>query len=69
MTLIPKRTTPTYKATIVKGTNAARWQKAAYVDHLPSNACPAGLNIQAWLGLAHISDSAPSRPLVNEIKV
>jgi len=54
MTLIPKDMTPVYKATIAKGTNAARWQTAAYVDHLPpcNNACPAGLNIQAWLALA-----------------
>jgi NADPH-dependent glutamate synthase beta subunit-like oxidoreductase len=31
-----------------------RWQRAVYVDHLPpcNNACPAGLNIQAWLSLA-----------------
>ena len=54
MTLIPKDLTPVYKATIAKGTNAARWQAAAYVDLLPpcNNACPAGLNIQAWLALA-----------------
>src|SRR5262249_5772587 len=54
MTLIPKDMTPVYKATIAKGTNAARWQRAAYVDLLPpcNNACPAGLNIQAWLSLA-----------------
>jgi NADPH-dependent glutamate synthase beta subunit-like oxidoreductase len=54
MTLIPKDMTPVYKATIAKGTNAARWQRAEYVDLLPpcNNACPAGLNIQAWLSLA-----------------
>ncbi len=54
MTLIPKDMTPVYKSTIAKGTNATRWQKAAYVDHLPpcNNGCPAGLNIQAWLALA-----------------
>ena len=54
MTLIPTDMTPVYKATIAKGTNAARWQRATYVDHLPpcNNACPAGLNIQAWLSLA-----------------
>jgi hypothetical protein len=28
MTLSPKDMTPVYKATIAKGTNAARWQKA-----------------------------------------
>ena len=54
MTLIPKDMTPVYKATIAKGTDATRWQRAAYVDLLPpcNNACPAGLNIQAWLSLA-----------------
>jgi formate dehydrogenase (NADP+) beta subunit len=54
MTLIPKDMTPVYKATIAKGTNAMRWQRAAYVNLLPpcNNACPAGLNIQAWLSLA-----------------
>jgi NADPH-dependent glutamate synthase beta subunit-like oxidoreductase len=54
MTLIPKDMTPVYKATIAKGTNAMRWQRAEYVDLLPpcNNACPAGLNIQAWLALA-----------------
>ncbi|HUK07238.1 MAG TPA: NAD(P)-binding protein [Stellaceae bacterium] len=54
MTLIPKDMTPVYKATIAKGTNAMRWQRAAYVDLLPpcNNTCPAGLNIQAWLALA-----------------
>ena len=86
MTLSPKDMTPVYKATIAKGTNAARWQRAAYVDHLPpcNNACPAGLNIQAWLGHAQAgryedawrkymeenpSDFAAGRPLANEIKV
>ena len=54
MTLIPKDLTPVYKATIAKGTNATRWQAAAYVDLLPpcNHACPAGQNIQAWLALA-----------------
>ena len=49
-----KGMTPVYTATITKGTNAQRWQRAVYVDLLPpcNNACPAGLNIQAWLGLA-----------------
>src|SRR5208282_3485162 len=35
MTLIPKDMTPVYKATIAKGTNAMRRQRAAYVDLLP----------------------------------
>jgi Dihydroprymidine dehydrogenase domain II, 4Fe-4S cluster len=54
MALIANHLTPTYKATIAKGTNAMRWQRAEYVNLLPpcNNACPAGLNIQAWLGLA-----------------
>lgn len=54
MTLIPKDMTPVYKATIAKGTNAIRWQQAAYVNLLPpcNHACPAGLNIQAWLSFA-----------------
>jgi formate dehydrogenase beta subunit len=54
MALIPTDITPVYKATIAKGTNAMRWQRAVYVDLLPpcNNACPAGLNIQAWLALA-----------------
>jgi formate dehydrogenase (NADP+) beta subunit len=54
MTLIPKDLTPFYQATIAKGTNAVRWQRATYVDLLPpcNNACPAGLNIQAWLSFA-----------------
>ena len=58
MTLTPKDMTPGYKATIAKGTNAVRWQRAAYVDLLPpcNNACPAGLNIQAWLSLAQAGE-------------
>jgi formate dehydrogenase (NADP+) beta subunit len=54
MSLIPKDLTPVYKATIAKGTGAKRWQKPVYVDLLPpcNHACPAGENIQAWLGLA-----------------
>ena len=80
MTLIPKDLTPVYKATIAKGTNALRWQRATYVDLLPpcNNACPAGLNIQAFsLGvgggtildttLRSISDFAAGRPLANEV--
>jgi NADPH-dependent glutamate synthase beta subunit-like oxidoreductase len=54
MSLIPKDITPVYKATIGKGTSAARWQRPMYVDLLPpcNHACPAGENIQAWLDLA-----------------
>ncbi|WP_373552677.1 NAD(P)-binding protein [Haliscomenobacter sp.] len=37
-----------------KGTGALRSQIPQYIDYLPpcNNACPAGENIQAWLGLA-----------------
>ena len=54
MSLIPKDMTPVYKATIAKGTSPTRWQRPIYVDLLPpcNNACPAGVNIQAWLELA-----------------
>ena len=54
MSLIPKDLTPVYKATIGAGTGARRWQRPVYVDMLPpcNHACPAGENIQAWLGLA-----------------
>jgi formate dehydrogenase (NADP+) beta subunit len=54
MSLIPKDMTPVYKATIAKGTSGARWQRPVYIDYLPpcNNTCPAGENIQAWLGLA-----------------
>jgi len=54
MSLIPPDMTPVYKATIAKGTSAMRWQRPVYVDYLPpcNNNCPAGENIQAWLGLA-----------------
>ena len=54
MSLIPKDMTAVYKATIAKGTSSARWQRPLYVDYLPpcNNNCPAGENIQAWLGLA-----------------
>jgi NADPH-dependent glutamate synthase beta subunit-like oxidoreductase len=54
MALLPKDITPVYTVAIAKGTNAMRWQRAVYVDLLPpcNNACPAGLNIQAWLALA-----------------
>ena len=47
MSLIPSDMTPVYKATVAKGTSAARWQRPIYVDHLPpcNEACPAGLNI------------------------
>lgn len=54
MALNSKDMTPVYKATIGKGTGALRWQRAEYVNLLPpcNNACPAGLNIQAWLAFA-----------------
>ena len=54
MSLIPKDLTPSYKATIAKGTGARRWQRPVFTDYLPpcNHACPAGENIQAWLALA-----------------
>src|ERR1019366_6754724 len=54
MNPIPKDMTPVYKATIARGTSGRRWQRPVYVDYLPpcNNTCPAGENIQAWLGLA-----------------
>jgi formate dehydrogenase beta subunit len=54
MSLIPKDLTPVYKATIARGTSGRRWQRPVYADYLPpcNNTCPAGENIQAWLGLA-----------------
>lgn len=54
MSLIPKDLTPVLQATMQKGAGARRWQKPAWVDHLPpcNVACPAGENVQAWLELA-----------------
>lgn len=54
MSLIPKDLTPVYKATVAKGTDARRWQRAEYVSFLPpcNEGCPAGENVQRWLSLA-----------------
>ena len=54
MSLIPKDLTPSYKATIAKGTGARRWQRPIFTDYLPpcNHTCPAGENIQSWLALA-----------------
>jgi predicted oxidoreductase (fatty acid repression mutant protein) len=54
MSMTPHELTPVYKATIGEGTSAIRWQRPAYVDHLPpcNDVCPAGLQVQAWLALA-----------------
>jgi len=54
MSMTPHDLTPVYKATIGKGTSAIRWQRPAFVDHLPpcNDVCPAGLQVQAWLALA-----------------
>jgi NADPH-dependent glutamate synthase beta subunit-like oxidoreductase len=40
--------------THAEGTGPSRTQRPVYTDFLPpcNNACPAGENIQAWLGLA-----------------
>lgn len=58
MSLIPKDLTPVLQATMQKGAGARRWQKPAWVDHLPpcNAACPAGENIQAWLELSRAGD-------------
>lgn len=46
--------TPVIAMLAEKGTGPVRAQRPAYVDLLPpcNNACPAGENVQAWLGLA-----------------
>src|SRR5580692_7288925 len=46
--------TPVIDLTREKGAGAIRHQRPLYVDLLPpcNSACPAGENIQAWLGLA-----------------
>ncbi len=51
VTLIPQDMTPVLQATAQRGAGALRWQRPAWVDHLPpcNQACPAGENIQAWL--------------------
>jgi formate dehydrogenase (NADP+) beta subunit len=45
--------TPVVDLTREKGTGPIRYRRPIYVDLLPpcNNACPAGENIQAWLGL------------------
>lgn len=50
----PDLTAPADLITHEKGTGPKRTQKPVYVDYLPpcNHACPAGENIQAWLGLA-----------------
>lgn len=47
-------TAPADLQTHDKGTGPIRKQRPVYTDYLPpcNNACPAGENIQAWLGLA-----------------
>lgn len=54
MSLIPPDLTPVLQATMQRGAGPRRWQRPAWVDHLPpcNNACPAGENIQAWLAEA-----------------
>ncbi|SDB40527.1 NAD(P)-binding protein [Bauldia litoralis] len=58
MSLIPKDLTPVLQATMQKGAGARRWQRPAWIDHLPpcNSACPAGENIQAWLAHARTGD-------------
>jgi len=49
-----KDMTPVVDMTHGRGTGPLRYQRPIYVDLLPpcNHACPAGENIQAWLGLA-----------------
>jgi hypothetical protein len=50
--------TPVLQATVQRGAGAIRWQRPAWVDHLPpcNHACPAGENIQGWLYPAESGD-------------
>ena len=69
MSLIPKDLTPVLQATMQIGTGAQRWQRPAWIDHLPpcNSACPAGENIQAWLEHARAGDfEAAWRQLVQD---
>jgi formate dehydrogenase beta subunit len=54
MNIFSRDMTPAVDLTVTKGTGPVRQQRPAYVDLLPpcNAACPAGEDIQAWLGLA-----------------
>jgi formate dehydrogenase beta subunit len=54
MTVFARDMTPLVDLTRHRGTGPVRTQRPAYIDLLPpcNAACPAGENIQAWLGLA-----------------
>jgi formate dehydrogenase (NADP+) beta subunit len=58
MSLVPKDLTPILQSTLMRGAGAVRWQRPAWVAHMPpcNAACPAGENIQAWLALARAGD-------------
>lgn len=58
MSLLPTDLTPVMQSTLHHGVGATRWQRPAWIDHLPpcNAACPAGENIQAWLELARSGD-------------
>jgi formate dehydrogenase beta subunit len=58
MSLLPNDLTPLLRSTLTRGAGAVRWQRPAWVAHLPpcNAACPAGENIQAWLALAREGD-------------
>jgi len=58
MSLVPKDLTPIMQSTLTRGAGAVRWQRPAWVAHMPpcNAACPAGENIQAWLALAQSGD-------------
>ncbi len=54
MAIKPSDMTPVVDLTRGKGAGPFRWRRPLYVDLLPpcNEACPAGENVQAWLGLA-----------------
>jgi NADPH-dependent glutamate synthase beta subunit-like oxidoreductase len=58
MSLVLEDLTPVLRATIQKGAGPRRWQHPTWLDHLPpcNHACPAGENIQAWLGPSRDGD-------------
>lgn len=58
MSLVPNDMTPILRSTLTLGAGAVRWQRPAWVAHLPpcNAACPAGEDIQAWLALARTGD-------------
>src|SRR5690349_17978769 len=58
VSLVPKDLTPISQTTWLRGAGAQRWQRPVWQDQLPpcNAACPAGENVQSWLGLAQAGD-------------